>query len=325
MDVQYLSSGTTQSKPQAAPGAPVSRQPIAAGESTVDPMEILSQRHEQQQQALQGRFDQEWANIRRMQSVVGFEKSYKLAVDARAKGVQASLELQQQFEMERNQFARMDALYPEQPDAARRAKFRGIYGAEEAERMVPSKADPGARLNKLLTQANQIDSYLLRRFQERPKRKKINLPVAAASSFTGIGGLIAGGVYDRLWPKYEEERPLDIWDQSGGKDGMGGWRQATPDERQTYDTLQARKKSIQEEIIGANERTHGAGPDLNKVAKKSQRLAGGADSGTFDQKIQFSDKRLDPRPVKAKAPNIRRATNPKTGQTVISIDGGPWQ
>ena len=294
MDVQRF-SGTTQSGVRTTPGAPIKRQPIAAGEATIDPMEILSQRHKQESQALRGQFEQEWASIRRMERVVGFEKTQKIAAEAHTKATQAQLKLQQQFEMMRNQFAEMDTLYSEQPEAARRAKFRGIYGAEEAERMVPSKTDPGARLGNLLSQATQLKRYMNVTYQVRPKRKKINLPVAAAR-MTGVGGFIAGGVYDRWGPKSKQERPVDIWDYSGGKDGMGGWRPLAPHERPAYDNLRAQEKAIQEGIVAVNKRTHGAGPNLNEVAKESQRLGGGAGSGTFDQKIQFSDPRLDPRP-----------------------------
>jgi len=324
MDVQYLSGGTIQSR-AATPGSPVSRQPIAAGKPTIDPMEMLSQRHRQELQARNQQGRQEWYSIWRMQPVVGFEKTQKLAAESYAKVQQDLLALQQNFEMQRNQFAQIDALYSKQPEAARRAKLRSIYGAEEANRMVPKKVDPGARLSTLLNRAAQLDRYEKDTYRVRPQAKKRRIGRAIATyAAGGLPGFLAGAAYGRLRPKQEQGREIDVWDWTAGEDGMGGWRPATPSEQRARDRLQAEKRSITEEIGAINNRTEGgAQANIAKVARESQRMLG----GTFAQKVQFSDKKLEPRPARKKAPTTAgggqmRKYSPSTGKNYVSSDGG---
>jgi len=216
MDVQYLSGGTIQSR-AVAPGPPVPRQPITAGKPTIDPMEMLSQRHRQELQARDQQGRQEWYSIWRMQPVVGFEKTQKLAAESYAKVQQDLLALQQNFEMQRNQ--------------------------EEANRMVPKKVDPGARLSTLLNRAAQLDRYEKDTYRVRPQAKKRRIGRAIATyAAGGLPGFLAGAAYSRLRPKQEQDREIDVWDWTAGEDGMGGWRPATPSEQRARDRLQAEKR-----------------------------------------------------------------------------------
>ena len=290
-------------------GLPFKQLPV----SDMTPESMVNEQTRTGRQEIQNKYALQWKEALRSKRFIGAGKTKRLLQEIDLKAKQEMLQFNQKVQQQLIQLQNINRLAEQGAiNNPEEIKARMTFGTDVARSMYPTPE----KERTIPQQFGELDVYSHRISQELENFQIVGgkKPSKVLASLGLLG--VAASIYRAT----KTRQKLQVWDPTiptkvKGKDVMGDWRKAEPEDVGIYEAWLQEEKDVaarKRELLGQ--------PDISR-----RIVQPGTRGGTFDDKIAES---IRPQRQQRTAPKskIIRQRNTRTGKERISYDGGKtWQ